>query len=264
MLEKKTRMKPNLHTEPKALGCNEPVHSSYCSRCGQPVPLRRIDWRYFTQEIGAFSFTNNRMVYTIRKVVLTPGNSVRHFLTKDRNRFVNPITFLIITSLIYAFVGNLFWIDAQNFRLVQMDINASSPNENGQTIYPTLRLLINWMINYRGYTSIMSGFFAALLVKLFFRRSNYNLFEIFALLCFLSGISSLFFSIVFVAQGVTSVNLLNISSIIVMVYSVWGIGQFFGEKKANNYLKAGVSYLIGILTLGALVVLTAIFIDSVF
>jgi len=31
--------------------CNEPINGNYCSNCGQPAKLKRIDGRYIVYEI---------------------------------------------------------------------------------------------------------------------------------------------------------------------------------------------------------------------
>ena len=66
--------------------CNEPVNGNYCSNCGRPATLRRVDGRYIIQEIGDFLFANKGMLYTIKRVLISPGESVREFITEDRHR----------------------------------------------------------------------------------------------------------------------------------------------------------------------------------
>jgi len=231
--------------------CNNPVTGNYCSNCGQPVKLQRIDRHYIIQEIGEFLFANKGMIYTIKKVLINPGGSVRQFITEDRYRFVKPITFLFATSLIYTLVCYLFHIGAKDFYVQQSEIE-----------FPTVTLFIQWMIEYQGYTSIISGFFIAFLVKLFFRKSGYNIFEIFILLCFISGMAALFSSVVVILQSVTHLRLMQISALISTIYYAWAIGQFF-DKKAVSYIKAFIACMLGSLIIGFLIAFIGIFIDIV-
>ena len=232
--------------------CNEPVNGNFCANCGQPVKLKRIDKYYIIQEIGDFLFAHKGMVYTIKKLLISPGDSVRQFLIEDRYRLVKPIAFLFITSLVYTLVCHYLQINAKDFYMEQPEIE-----------YPTANLLINWMIDYQGYSSIITGLFIALWVKLFFRKSGYNLFEIFVLICFISGMASLFFSVTMIIQGLTHFNLIHISAFIAMIYNTWAIGQFFDKRKVKSYIKAALSCVLGTLVFSFLVSFIAIFIDVV-
>ena len=230
--------------------CNEPIIGNYCSNCGQPAKPERVDGRYIIREIGDFLFAHKGMIYTVKKVLVSPGDSVRRFITEDRYRFAKPITFLFITSLIYTLACHYFHIDAKDFYIQEPEIE-----------FPTVNLFLNWMLEYQGYASIISGLFVAFWIKLFFRKAGYNLFEIFILLCFLSGISSLFSAGVALLQGLSHWNLMNISALITMIYYAWAIGQFFDKKKAVSYIKAFLSCILGFYVFGFLVAIIGIFID---
>jgi len=233
--------------------CNEPINGNYCSNCGQPAKLRRIDRHYIISEIGDFLFANKGLIYTIKRVLISPGESVRRFITEDRYRFVKPITFLIITSLIYTILSHFFFIEAKDFYFQQQP----------KVEVPTATLFVQWMIDYHGYASIIIGFFVAFWVKLFFRKSGYNLFEIFILLCFISGISALFASVVVILQGILHVRIIFFSGLISIIYYAWAIGQFFNRKKAVSYIKAFVSCLLAYFIFGISVGIITAFIDLV-
>ena len=220
--------------------CNEQITGNFCSNCGRPAELRRIDKHYIFYEIGDFFGANKGFLYTIKELFVSPGKSVRRFLAEDRYRFVKPITFVIITSLIYAFFANFFQIGFKDYAL-QMEAPEGS----------TVNLIMDWMyIKYPGYASIFTGLFMAFWLKLFFRKSDYNLFEIFILICFISGITTLMMVFIAIFQGLTQVSLVGISSIFLTFYFAWAVGQFFGEKKVRNYVIAFFSNLLGSFLLG--------------
>ena len=185
--------------------CKEVVSGNYCSNCGQSVNLRRIDSRYIMREIANAFSAEKGMLYTIKKVFISPGESVRRYLTEDRSRYVKPITFVIITSLIYTLVSHFFEIDAKEFQ-------QQLPGEAKSLELPTYDLLLNWTIDYSGYMSIIIGLLMAFWVKLFFRKYGYNLFEIFVLLCYISGISALLSSVLFIIQGLTHSSLTQLAN----------------------------------------------------
>ena len=235
--------------------CNELVSGNYCSNCGHATNLKRIDGSYVIREIASSFNTESGMIYTIRMMFLAPGKSVKQFLLEDRNRFVKPISFILITALIAIIVSHFFKIDA---KVIQQQFS----DEADIFELPTYNLLINWLID-NSYSDIVVGFIMAFWVKLFFRKSGYNLFEIFVLYCYLIGISSIFTSVIFTIQGLTHLNLIIVSNIITVIYLTWATGQFFNRRKASSYLKAFISYILGFYMVGFLVVLIAIFVDII-
>ena len=236
--------------------CYEPVNGNYCSNCGQPAKLQKIDKRYIIREI-ANSFNAERgMLYTVKKMLINPGESVRQYITENRSRYVKPITFVIVTSLIYTLVCQFFHIDAKEF-------HRQLTGGTEQIELPTSTPLTNWVIDHSGYVSIMTGLLMAFWVKLFFRKYGYNLFEIFVLFCYISGISTLFSSVFFIIQGLTHLNLIYPTTLIAMIYYIWATGQFFDKRKVGSYIKSSLSYVLGWLVLSISIGIVIAFIDIV-
>ena len=238
--------------------CNEPIGGKFCSNCGQPAELRRIDNYYLIHEIRDFFFANKGMLYTVKKVLVSPGKSVRSFLAEDRHRFIKPITFLFITSLIYTIVNYLFNIGTEDYQFEGI--------EAGTTAYR----IFDWMlIQHPAYAGIITGLFIALWVKLFFRKAGYNLLEIFILLCFVAGVSTLFMSIASIVKGITGWNILQPASFIGNIYLIWAVGQFFNrkefstKKKVWTYVKVFLSYLLVIILMALLIVFIGAVIDEI-
>jgi len=234
--------------------CNEPFNGNYCPNCGQPAQLKRIDRHYFIQEIASAFNAERGMVYTIKRMLISPGNSVRQYITEDRSQYVKPITFLFTASVIYALVNHICHIEVENYYF-NTDVLKQS----------TISFIFGWLMNNRGYAGIIIGFLMTFWIKLFYRKSGYNFFEIFVLLCFVSGISTLFLSVVSILQVLTPVhwNLIKILTPIVVAYHIWSIGQFFDSKKAVNYIKASFAFILGAITLSFIVTLIGILIDNI-
>ncbi|MCL2073022.1 MAG: DUF3667 domain-containing protein [Marinilabiliaceae bacterium] len=233
--------------------CNEQVIGNYCSNCGYPSKLKKIDGQYLINEIVDFFFASRGMLYTINKMLLNPGDSVRRFITEDRYRFVKPITFVVITSLIYTLVNYIFNISANDYY-----------QQSDELVGSTAGLIINWMlIEYVGYANLITGFFVAFCVKLCFKKASYNIYEIFILLCFVTGITNLFISIAAIIQGITHISLIQISTYIGIFYFTWAIGQFFDRKKAKSYIKALLSFILGSFIFGILIGIVGTIIDVI-
>jgi len=216
--------------------CKEPVSGDYCASCGQPVRLEKIDRRYVMNEIADVLNVNNRMIYTIKCLVINPGNSVRQYITADRSRFVKPISFVFINALIYTFVHYLFPLSIEDI-IPQMEVEVE---EIEKTVF-------KWTQENSGYVTLLTGLFMAFGIKIFFRKAGYNLSETFMLLCFLFGLTLLFDVVFLLLQKITGLNLTQVFTIVETLYITWAVGQFFDGKKAVSYIKAFLSFFFGLL-----------------
>lgn len=229
--------------------CNSEATLHYCPNCGQPVDLKRINGQYIVHEISQVLNFEKGILYTVRELLMRPGESMRRFITENRSRLIKPIIFIIVTSLVYSLVNNFFHI------------------EDGYVKYEgagesTTVLLFKWVQGNYGYANIFMGIFIALWIKLFFRNYDYNIYEILILLCFVMGMGMLVFALFALVQGLTKIELMNTASIVGMAYITWAIGQFFDKKKPINYLKAFVSYLLGFITSMLFLIALGTLIDS--
>ena len=92
-----------------------------------------------------------------------------------------------------------------------------------------------------------SGFISSILaIKLFFRKTAYNFFEIMILLCFVMGQAMLLMTLTTFFVGFLGKQLYMIILFVTSFgYMVWAIGQFFDGTKIMSYVKALFAYLIG-------------------
>lgn len=231
--------------------CNIEVISKFCPNCGQKAQLERINGHYIKHEIQHLFHFEKGIFYTIKELLIRPGRSVREFLTENRNRLVKPIFFIIVTSLIYTFVSNYFHIEKEY-------VNNLSDRK-----LSTTGSILKWVTDHYGYANILMGVIITFFVKLFFRKYNYNFYEILILLCFVMGIGMLIFSVFALLQGLTHNNLQGIAGISGLIYSTFAIADFFDRAKPANYIKSFFAYFLGMVIfmllagiLGAIIDLT--------
>lgn len=229
----------------KCKNCNYEIELNYCPNCGQEAKIKRIDGSYIAHEIGQVLSFERGILFTIKELLVRPGENIRNFLSENRKRLVKPIIFIIATSLIFSIIN-------QYFNIEKGYVNYDEPKQT------TIGIIFKWVENNYGYANILMGIFIALWTKLFFRKYSFNFFEILILLCFVMGIGMLIYSVFALFQGLTHINLMQIGGVIGFIYSSWAIGQFFGKAKFSNYIKAFISYLLGFFTF----TLTAIFIGA--
>jgi hypothetical protein len=230
--------------------CNTEVNQNYCPNCGHPIVLRRIDGHYIFQEVRNVLNFEHGILFTIRELTINPGKNVKEFLTENRNRLVKPVVFLLITSLIYTVLKNLTHFED------------GYVNYSGEIESATLTIL-SWIQGNYGYSNSIMAVFIALWLKLFFRKYDYNIFEIIILLCFVMGIGMLFYSVFGIAESFTQIKLLQFGAIVAFIYTTFALGQFFDKKKLSSYVKALFAYLLGMLSFFVIAILIGKMIDLV-
>lgn len=230
--------------------CQQGFSSKFCPDCGKPKELPKINGRYILSEIGSVLNFERGILYTIREVLLQPGVSVRTFIREDRNRLVKPILFLILCSLAYTVLQQ--WL---NFEDGYLDSSLEGDS--------TTLIIFRWISENYGYSNILMAILIALWVRIFFRKSNYNFFEILILLCFLMGMGMLMFALLGVLNKILPISLLGGGFFLALFYISWGIGQFFPGKWWINFLKAFFSYFLGMLTFSLMALVIGMVIDWV-
>ena len=215
--------------------CNTETTQNYCPICGIPSSLKRIDGKYIATEIGSILNFDKGILYTIKELIIRPGNTVKEFILNDRNRIVKPIIFIIICSLTYSVLEQFL-----NFEdgYIYYD----------ESIKSTSMSIFGWVKDNYGYGNLIMGVFIAFWTKISFKKYRYNYYEILILLCFVMGIGMLILSIFGMIEWITKLKILQFGGMLFVVYSTWAIGQFFDKKKVSSYLKAFASYFLGMIT----------------
>ena len=234
--------------------CKAEINSNYCPSCGTPARLKRIDAHYVMHEIEHLLHFERGILYTIKELIVNPGQNIRSYLLENRSRLVKPIVFVIVASLIYGIAYSFF-----HFEDAYINFNGTEdPNK-----MPVSIGVFKWLKAHYGYTNILFSLFIALWLRLFFRKSNYNFFEILILLCFVMGISMLIYATCGIFEGISHIPSMKVGGIIGLVYIVWAISTFFDAKKPLNYFKSFCAYVLGMLTAIFTVMLTTVIIDLV-
>ncbi len=231
--------------------CNEPTDGKYCSNCGHPMQLKRIDGHYILHEIEHLIHFERGILYTVKELLIHPGKTVREFITDNRNRLVKPIIFIIITSLIYTLVNNFF---GNKNELIKID---------GGTEKSAVIILVKWVQEHYGYANLMWGLFVAFWAKILFKKYNYNYFEIMILLCFVQGMFMLITALLISIIHILNIGPFSQGGIIPIAYLTWAIGQFFDGKKILNYVKAFLSFILGFGTFFLLLFSIGLLIDLI-
>lgn len=216
--------------------CKSEFHGNYCSNCGHPQEIERINSRYIVSEIGSVLNLQKGFFFTIKELFIRPGQNIKIFISEDRNRLVKPIMFILICSLTYTIFEQIF-----KFKDGYIDLQFDGSDS-------TISLIFQWITQNYGYSNILMSFFVAIWIKIFYRKYDYNFYEILILLLFVSGMQMLIFSFLGALESLTKTPILRFGTYFVLIYAFWATAQFFDKRKMLNYLKAPISYFLGLIT----------------
>jgi hypothetical protein len=209
--------------------CSESFEGKFCPNCGTIAHVKRIDKHYILHELEhSILHLENGILFTLKELLIRPGKTIRNFIEGEKERFKHfkPLGFLIITSLVYGFISHKFgYYEAGT----EIEGNAA---------------IINWIESHNNYANLIAIAYIALGLKyVFYKKRNYNLFEYFVLMAFVTGQIMVFGIFAEIISGIThSETPTDIYHLISILYCSWSIGSFFNVKSFWGYLKAFFAY----------------------
>ncbi|MEO0874949.1 MAG: DUF3667 domain-containing protein [Bacteroidota bacterium] len=206
------------------------------SSTSEQVPnLQRIDRRYFTQQLQQIVSIDRGLLYTTKEFFVRPGKAIQEFLYENREKHVQPIVFLIFTSVVFSFLSYALDIQYNYFNISKME---------GLRDHIDTGDFGKWLNSNVAYTNLLIGVFIALWIKVFAR--NYNIYEIIVALCFILGVATLILALAFVLGAITKSAYVVLSVMLIFfAYPIWAIGQFFGKEDWKSYFKALFVVILG-------------------
>jgi len=212
--------------------------------------LKRIDHHYISHEIQHLLHFDKGIFLTIKNLLIKPGKTIREFLFENREKYIKPVLFLIVSAVIFTLI--LHWLHITNYSFFNIDTfellkGKIRSKEIGE-----------WTNKNIGYSQLIMGVFIAFWIKIFFKKFNYNIYEIVVLLCYVLGEALLIFgSFIIIANMFKNETIATIGVFIYFLYIIWAIGQFFGETKILNYIKSFFVYFLGNFTYLAVLIFIA-------
>lgn len=164
-------MNKNNNNVAKCRKCGAELNGDFCSQCGTPRVLQRVDKNYIASEIISVINVEKGIFFTIKELLIRPGKAIHEFIHYDRNRLVKPILFIIVCSLVYTI--------AQHFLRFEDGYANTRGAENS-----FVSTIFAWVQQNYGYANLLMSIFIAGWLKLFFKKHGYSFFEIIILLCF--------------------------------------------------------------------------------
>jgi len=201
--------------------------------------ITRIDHHYIIDEITSVISLKKGIFYSIKELLIRPGKNTRIFLREDRSKLVKPVIFVIFCSLIFTILQQLLQFDDGRSVL-------DTPIESYAI------KIMEWVQTNYAYSNMIMSAFTAAWIKVFFRKYDYNYYEIVVLILFISGITMIIYSFFGILEALFSFKFFIVGLILGSVYLIWAIAQFYDGRKVLNYIKAFLAYLFGLFTFSIL------------
>ena len=219
------------------INCNHLVQDNFCSKCGQPITIKRINFQYMVHEIEHLFHFEKGFHFTAWHLLINPGKTIRTYLFENRNKYVKPIVYLFFAALIFTMFTSLFHI-----QYTYLNVGYIEPLKDKVN----LKTIDNWLIGHIAYTNIIVGFCVAPWLLLMYTKRKHNVFEMIVLISYVLATGLLVILPLIMLIIITPI--FSNLTIFFIIYQIWAIGQFFGERKIVNYLKAILAFFLGILT----------------
>lgn len=231
--------------------CQTKLIGNFCHTCGVKAHIERIDNHYLLHELIHLFHWEKGFFNTLRLIQLKPGKSIRLFIFSNRSYLMKPIFFIVITSLIYSLLGEIF-----------------SFNQQGTIIAPRANIkatnwLSAWIPSHWSYVNMFICFFVAMFMKWFFRSVGYNIYEYFIARLYLIGVGMLHYAFFAVAKQLTSWQIFDILPLLTSAYIVWGMVDFVDNHNFISYFKAAMAYILGGIVCTVLAFAVCIAVDTI-
>jgi hypothetical protein len=212
------------------VNCGVAVTSKFCAECGQPNPPKKLGlrtmWYDFQSRIIGFDGMFPR---TIKDLTLRPGKASKNYVYGNRMMYYGPVGYFFLMITLWLLLASFLNIDMKDL-LSQSSSLANQPQKGtGQEQLNSLMFGLiteNWKL-----FSFMIIPVLALVAKLFFRRSPYNLVEHAVLPLYVTGhtywISALS---LFVIKYSEDASIMLYGSLIIIPYYIFASVAFYDHQ----------------------------------
>ncbi|GHF84660.1 DUF3667 domain-containing protein [Thalassotalea marina] len=222
--------------------CDEPLTTPFCGHCGQPKAVR-ITFKELmrTIQMGLLEF-RSPFLHTFKMLTIAPGKVCRDYVEGKRERYFNPIKYALwvvtVTVFISAFTNNSL-SDFQAFGEI-----SSTKSEDDKQFSATLRNLID---SSQFFIVFFYAAVFALVLRIFFRKQDFNIFELY-ILAILPSAHITWVTAILVGLGwYNTPSGIAVTTLIGFVFCIYAYTTFFDGKWLPNLVRSLVSYILAML-----------------
>tara|TARA_R110002049_G_scaffold73909_5_gene190910 strand:- start:7271 stop:8122 length:852 start_codon:yes stop_codon:yes gene_type:complete len=258
--------------------CKEKLENDaqFCDNCGAKVIVSRITFKQLVSELVINVFgIDSKFFLTLKKMITSPDEVLREYLTGVRKKYVNPFAFLAIGAGLSLIIFNYFADDFINMQstlrsedaiqlrktanldlssikniskeeLQKMEIN----KKIAQKQLEVSENMMQFMLHYYNLLTFLFLPFYALLSKWTYRKPH-NFGEHIVMNSYLYGLTTYFSIIAFIAAMLIHPSIYFYSAIAYILYYLYAFKKLYNLSVGKTALKF-FRFIIGLLILGVI------------
>lgn len=216
--------------------CEQVISGAYCSHCGQRAAVHKVTFKETFSDLADSMFSLSAPLWTtLRLLIVNPGKLLREYLDGKRKKYYKPVTFFILTTIVYLLCKSLMDYNPLSKAEPQSNelVNTSLLFEAGQFMFAHIDKILFFFV-----------FALGLSLKLFFYKKN-SLAEFIAISFYLLGIYTLLSTAkIFIYTFVTH-KFETMPIVLMLIYYSWALASFFQKRKILVIFKGILAYLLG-------------------
>ena len=231
--------------------CDHRFTGNFCNHCGQATDTHRLTMHFIWHDLqhGLFH-VDHGIFYTIKQLLIRPGQTIQEFIEGKRIRYFKPATFVVVLATLYGLLFHYFIHDVHEFESIHAR----------EDVLSAYGKVTQWITEHFAYATMLLIGSTTLSSFLLFKKQGYNLAEHLVLNTFYRGlalvINILLFPVLYIYNG-TEIYIL-IAQLIDLALMYWCYAQFFNRlSKIESFgltvltylmmsgINVGIGYLIG-------------------
>lgn len=153
--------------------CEHVFEGNFCNHCGQKSKTERLNFHYLQDEIKyTFLHINKGLLYSVKQLIVRPGDTVREFLEGKRVSHYKPILLLVVLAGISGLLAHYFL----DFSEIYKNSQAIVVNTDGQKVDFTKKIM-DWIMEHYSLYEIIQLPLVSLASYLAFKKYGYNYIE---------------------------------------------------------------------------------------
>ncbi|GAA3756556.1 DUF3667 domain-containing protein [Flavobacterium ginsengiterrae] len=228
--------------------CNNKFTGKYCNNCGQTADTHPITTSYLWHDIEHSLLHFDRgIIHSFRELFTRPGHSVREFIEGKRVKHFKPLSLVVVTASLYAFLYHYF------------DINIFQNVDKNPDV--DLSDFKKWTTDHFSWFTILTIPIYTIGTYVCFRKQGYNFVEYFVLNTFKASqrllIQITAFPFLYYYNGTPKINtVLNVVYVMGLILIFWTNIQFFNKiPRIKVILLSVLSHIIFLICFMVLLIL---------
>lgn len=231
--------------------CEVALDGKFCANCGQKANVSRLTFVHVMHEFfHAFTHADKGVLLLAKKMIRYPGTVAREYVEGKRKRYFNPLSFIVITSAINAYIC----LKTGYYAAMSHD---SGPSSGGRKMPETMKEVFEFSDHNGKLLSLivavpLLAFFSWVFFRMLrLKAAKYTFPETFVLNSFIVGESNIIRILIFIPFFLLFPAYVNLNlwtfEFLLLIYLIVAYKQFFGQHILLTIVKSVLTMVLFII-----------------